>query len=343
MEEISMDLNRYRFYRKYGYFQTPSTLQVEITVRCPLNCPQCYKVYSGPGDMKLELFKKVIEEAECLGVKSITLNGGEPLMHPNFCEMVNLTIDSGIECGTIISGWGLDETILNALPKDKFHLFLSLNGSTEEVNGRSRDGYKYAIKAAALLNYRKFSYNINWVARHDNVKDLPDMIALSQKYGAGKINVVLNKLTGSMEMDSPLTWQDYDILKKVIETDPERFLVQDCYDQLFRILKFPQNPLYGCTAGIYNCAIDINGYFAPCTHLMYKEQHDNIRDYWQTSETLKVLRARRFMDDCKDCSIVKNCHFCRAQSKLTHDDLGKGLKDCYLKEYCMMRKEGENR
>lgn len=33
----------YQFFREKGYFKFPPILQIEITQKCPLSCPQCYK------------------------------------------------------------------------------------------------------------------------------------------------------------------------------------------------------------------------------------------------------------------------------------------------------------
>ena len=32
----------YQFFREKGYFKFPPILQIEITQKCPLSCPQCY-------------------------------------------------------------------------------------------------------------------------------------------------------------------------------------------------------------------------------------------------------------------------------------------------------------
>jgi len=68
--------------RLSGCLSGPKLMQFEITQRCPLHCPQCYKP---PADevkeMPLAEFKQHVDAAYEMGVKQISLLGGEPFMH----------------------------------------------------------------------------------------------------------------------------------------------------------------------------------------------------------------------------------------------------------------------
>lgn len=110
VEEISRladdeELERYLFYRfRYEVFPQehrlddfPPLLQIEPTSICNFRCVFCYQtdeVYTNPknghmGLMKLDLFKRVVDEAEgrC---EAITLaSRGEPTLHKQFVEMLD--------------------------------------------------------------------------------------------------------------------------------------------------------------------------------------------------------------------------------------------------------------
>jgi len=61
---------------------------IEITNVCNLNCDFCAKTKRKPGHMPLKLFKKVLEEVKPL-TDEITLHVmGEPLLHPEFEEII---------------------------------------------------------------------------------------------------------------------------------------------------------------------------------------------------------------------------------------------------------------
>jgi Predicted Fe-S oxidoreductases len=63
-------------------------------------------------------------------------------------------------------------------------IYVSLNGSTKEINEKTRDGYELAINTLELL--KKIGFNkqtlINWVMHVSNSDDFPGMISLAEKY-----------------------------------------------------------------------------------------------------------------------------------------------------------------
>ena len=69
----------YQFFREKGYFKFPPILQIEITQKCPLSCPQCYKNLDEK-EMPFDFLKDSIINASRNGTKHIVLNGGEPFV-----------------------------------------------------------------------------------------------------------------------------------------------------------------------------------------------------------------------------------------------------------------------
>lgn len=74
----------------------PNHLIIEPVSACNLRCIMCYQIDESftndqkfMGNMSLELFKKIIDDAHEIGVKAITLTGrGEPTLHPQLGEML---------------------------------------------------------------------------------------------------------------------------------------------------------------------------------------------------------------------------------------------------------------
>lgn len=90
---------RYKFLKcgrekiNLGY---PPYLLIEPVSTCNLRCPFCFQTDTTftrkpfMGVMDFELFKKIIDEANTLGVGAITMaSRGEPTLHKNFAEMLD--------------------------------------------------------------------------------------------------------------------------------------------------------------------------------------------------------------------------------------------------------------
>src|SRR5512137_2709644 len=72
-----------------------TSLYMYIAGSCNLACRHCwiepnYQADSKNGKfIKLEYVKKAIKEAKPLGLQSVKLTGGEPMLHPKFREIVD--------------------------------------------------------------------------------------------------------------------------------------------------------------------------------------------------------------------------------------------------------------
>lgn len=325
------DMGSAIFFKRNGYLPTPKVLQIEITNYCPLNCPQCYKKRE-VFNIQLDVFKEIINEAAILGVKKIMLNGGETTVHPHFWDIIRFVEKNNIIPVCFTSGFNIDCKFLDNLRKSKLELYLSFNGSNDFINGKSRDGFDITLKAAELLCKNHIQYSVNWVARHDNVRDFPELIALLKGLRCENIEIESNKVTSNNYIESELTFEDYMFLREVIKKNTGFIKVQNCYNMLGRLLEeLPKNRLYGCPAGIMSMFVSMDKEFAPCSHLNYREKNFvSIAQYWEKSDILKELRNSnpQELGQCKEC--VRDCVFCRANNVKTMDDLAVGMDSCPL-------------
>ena len=65
------------------------SLQIEVISRCNERCVHCY-IPEARRDrgIPMELFQSVISQAADMGVVSVALSGGEPMLPPRFCDLV---------------------------------------------------------------------------------------------------------------------------------------------------------------------------------------------------------------------------------------------------------------
>ena len=75
-----------------NFDNTPKWAYIEITSSCSHKCAWCYGGFNEDKQdyMSVEGFKVVVDKCKEIGIKQITLSGGEPTEHPQFAEILYL-------------------------------------------------------------------------------------------------------------------------------------------------------------------------------------------------------------------------------------------------------------
>ena len=102
-----------------------------LTYRCNLKCPYCFAnefVNHSKYDISIENFKKALEFLKTSGNSSVGLIGGEPTIHGEFREILQiLADDQNIEKVTIYTNGISMDTCLEFLENKKFSLLINCN------------------------------------------------------------------------------------------------------------------------------------------------------------------------------------------------------------------------
>lgn len=141
----------YQFFREKGYFKFPPILQIEITQKCPLSCPQCYKNLDEK-EMPFDFLKDSIINASRNGTKHIVLNGGEPFVYSKIFDVLEIVDRLDVQVTLFTSGYGIHLEEVQALKVyQNLHIGVSFNGSCEAIHSLSRDGFDISYSAAKLF------------------------------------------------------------------------------------------------------------------------------------------------------------------------------------------------
>ena len=319
-------------------YRVPKLIHFEVTSRCLLRCPQCYNYLSPKQDLQLETIYSYLEEAAEWGVFYIALSGGEPLLYPHLTEVVKRIKELGMKSMIATSGLGLAEQRLNELANAGLGwVWISLNGSTDQVHSLSRDGYQEGIQALELLKQTSMIYGINWVARRDNAQDFPAMVALAHQYGVKAINILRLKPDAGSYIKNYLTDGEFTGLADYVKTysdDQVAIWVETCFSAL-RTYTFGDKSSgieAGCSAGRDSIAVDVEGKLRPCRHLKYPESYTSLKDYWLESERLYQLRTteENVAEPCKSCTYMPHCRSCRASCQAMYGSFYAGEERCPL-------------
>lgn len=152
---------------------------VEITNICNLNCITCYNrsgLNSTRQEISLDAFRSMIERLLPLGCRKIILAGGEPCLHKEFDQLLELTSEfPQISFGITTNGTVFNEKLIETYQKvESFFVQISLDGSNEELNARTRgkNNFEKALKLIKSLSVCGKKPTVKMVVSQSNLSDI---------------------------------------------------------------------------------------------------------------------------------------------------------------------------
>ncbi len=312
----------------------PRRLVFELTNACNLNCVMCGR---NAADFKPTMFDMdVFRSFEPLMdiVEEVTLMGwGEPTIHPHFNEMLEIINKHSARKYFCSNGMNLKK-IKDAIFDYKVDVFaVSLDGASEETNGRIRRGSKIDQITADLKEIvrikkeRGLKYpwiNFVFCAMRSNIRELPDLVRLAAEIGIEEVKVVYLTVFGEDLMNESL-WEQDSLVHEMFE---EAIRVGE---ELGIVLKLPHyvgedvaEDRYHkeCFVSWRDFFLGSDGYVRPCmsTPIQFFQYDMNkpFMEMWNAPEYQnyrKIVNDQEKMDSpCKRCYQSSHCNWNRKES-----------------------------
>lgn len=178
--------------------QLPTYLQIEPVGQCNLRCQMCAiqfrkdgPPFGPPAFMKFEVFTQIIDQFYTL--QELHLQGlGEPMMHPQFFDMVTYAANKGIRVTTnsnltLLNQKRAEQCVTSNL--DRLHI--SIDGATPETYNKIRVGsnFEQVVKNLELVLEKRQTLasetphiHLVMVIMRQNLHELPDLVKLAHKW-----------------------------------------------------------------------------------------------------------------------------------------------------------------
>jgi SynChlorMet cassette radical SAM/SPASM protein ScmF len=171
-----------------------------LTEGCNLACRHCWitpAFVDGeplPGDcLDVELLREAVAEAKPLGLSSAKLTGGEPTLHPQFVEIVDLLAAGGLGLDMETNGTLIDAGLARYLRAETSLSFVSvsLDGARPETHDGFRNvpgAYDAALRGLDHLVAAGYeNVQVIMCPHRGNVGELEDLVELAVAHGAGSV------------------------------------------------------------------------------------------------------------------------------------------------------------
>jgi radical SAM protein with 4Fe4S-binding SPASM domain len=249
----------------------PSSMHVELTKACNLNCYYCYR------DAKADQTKDRLETDKLLeillflskkGLHAVELTGGEPLMHPDFSRIMKFVGEHFSLIGLLTNGTLITESILNdMIPfRDKIAVSISLDSHIPSVHDERRgfDGaFDKTTKAIQLFARNGFITRVTMALDEYNWRHIEPTMQLSRRLGATMFSYApilpFGRAKNHLNFDFWANNTD-----EIIETEKRLFREYKGFLRLLPEDVLKPNDLGGCGAGHKSYTMDPRGWIRPC-------------------------------------------------------------------------------
>ena len=177
-------------------FGIPLAVLLEITHRCPLQCPYCsnpVELDRSGKELTTEEWKKVLSELAEIGVLQVHFSGGEPTARKDRVELVKHASDVGLYTNLITSAVLLTRERLSELADAGLcHVQISFQGVEEAPADRVagyRGGHRKKLEVAKWTRELDLPLTVNAVMHRQNLHQLPDIIQMSVDLDADRLEV----------------------------------------------------------------------------------------------------------------------------------------------------------
>ena len=161
----------------------PLTCVWEITMGCNMRCNHCGSSCAEPlpDDLTTEEAFRVCDEMKALGMKWITLSGGEPLTRKDWPQIAGRLNQNGIIPNIITNGWLVDDRMVELAQQNGVRtISISLDGGRRETHDRIRKpgAFDKVVRAFQILRRRGHTSAANTTVTRENLDELDQIKAV---------------------------------------------------------------------------------------------------------------------------------------------------------------------
>jgi SynChlorMet cassette radical SAM/SPASM protein ScmF len=329
-----------------------NTIYFYLTEGCNCKCRHCWITpkYEAGGDGKwpyiaLPVFKKVIEQGRRLGVSSIKLTGGEPLIHPDILDILAYVESTGLRLVVETNGLACTPEIAAAIKRcSNPFVSVSLDGAKAETHNWVRGvdiAYDGALNGVRNLVEVGIHPQLIMSLVRRNKDQIEELVQLAEKIGAGSVKFnlvapVMDRGEQLAENNETLNIKEFIELGKKIEQEIQpKSKIRLCYSHPFAFKSlsamFEKHDTGRC--GIFGIiGVLGSGKYALCgigeniPEMIFGDaEKDKLADIWHNNTMLKQIREglpSKLEGICGDCIMKSMClGQCVANNYFVHHNL----------------------
>ena len=295
-------------------FKNPSQISIELTNICNFHCLHCINNASINCEEYIDRKKiyEIIDYMKANGIVCLDFSGGEPLLYPNFLDIIDYAADNEMTLSIATNGSLLTDNILSSLKNANVSLRISLDGFNEKINSIFRPKNTFCLvddKINLCINHGLIP-TISCVLHKRNYDHFEALVEYVKSKKLKKIRVIPFIANGrgdkyKKEMLTKAQWKNFILGHKIIES---KYGIEIAIDSPLQSII--TNDYMPCVVGKFLAVIKPNGDVIPCSILnvvignIYKQ---SIKEIWNNKLIDELNDTNLLKGKCKKCNLREKC------------------------------------
>ncbi|MGI6395384.1 MAG: radical SAM protein [bacterium] len=315
------------FYEKFHQNPTIFGMQIELTNCCNERCVHCYIPHHWKEEtLEKEVVLNVLDQTAEMGTLGLTLSGGEPMLHPDFIEILQHARKKDFSVTILSNLTLLNEKILNAIKEANINgiqvSLYSMNPLEHDFITKLPGSFEKTLKSIQLLfendipvqiscpvmkiNRHSYKNVMKWAYDH-KMKAYTDFIMMAQS------NFDTHNLDNRISIA-----ETEELLRDIISVDQEYRTLLKIEPKPIDVEKYKKKPV--CGVAVDNICLAANGNYYPCSGwqgmMVGNAKNQKLKEVWENSEQLKFLRTvtNSSFPECISCEAKDYCAMCMVRN-----------------------------
>lgn len=238
----------------------------EITLKCNLACSHCGSRagHERANELSPEEALDLVNQMAEVGIKEVTLIGGEAFLRPDWLEIAKAINEAGMLCGMTTGGYGISlETAQKMKQAGIRTVSVSIDGleATHDRLRGKKGSWKYAFKTMSHLREVGISFGCNTQINRLSAPEFPCIYECIRDAGARAWQVQLTVPMGNAADNADILLQPHELL--------------DIYPMLARVARRAYQE------GVQLQAGNNIGYYGPYERLLRGRGKEHDFSFWQ--------------------------------------------------------------
>lgn len=301
-------------------------LHVEITSKCNERCIHCYIPHENKiSNIDPDLFYDVLNQCKNMRLLHLTLSGGEPMLHKNFCDFLRKCEEFNFSVNvlsnlTLLNDEAIKVMKANPLLGVQVSLY-SMNPEIHDEITQLKGSFEKTIKGISKLLENDIPMQISCPIMKQNKNCYGEVIKWAEmhKIPVGDDYVIIAKYNHSTNnLDCRLSFPE--VKQLIIDKAASNPNYLERMKKEAEKHKYYTADDFVCSVCHSSICLDVNGNVYPCAgwqdYVVGNVKKSSLKEIWKNSAKVLYLRGLRKKDfpKCIECTDKEFCTMCMVRN-----------------------------